>query len=82
MKCFICKQGVTSPGASPLTLIRDHTTVVVKNVPAEVCSNRGEAYIDESIAAHLLSTAEDAAHFGVEVSVREYPSASPKARER
>lgn len=72
MKCFICKQGETRPGASPLTLIRDRTTLVVKKVPAEVCCNCGEAYIDESITARLLRTAEDAACAGVEVDVREY----------
>ncbi len=75
MKCVICKQGETKPGASTLTLTRDGTTLVVKNVPAEVCSNCGEAYIDEDITARLLRTAEDAARAGVEVDVREYVSA-------
>lgn len=72
MKCFICKQGETRPGASPLTLIRDRTTLVVKNVAAEVCSNCGEAYIDEIVTARLLRTAEDAARAGIEVCVRSF----------
>lgn len=75
MKCVICKRGETKPGASTLTLTRNGTTLVVKNVPAEVCSNCGEAYIDEGITARLLRTAEDAARAGVEVDVREYVSA-------
>lgn len=75
MKCVICKQGETKPGPSTLTLTRGGTTLVVKNVPAEVCANCGEAYVDESITARLLRTAEEAARAGVEVDVREYVTA-------
>ena len=44
----------------------------MKNVPAEVCSNCGEEYVAEDTTAHLLKTAEDIAHAGVEVDIREY----------
>ena len=75
MRCIICKQGETKPGVSTLTLTRDGTTLVVKSVPAEVCSNCGEAYIDEPTTARLLRTAEEAARAGVQVDVREYVAA-------
>jgi YgiT-type zinc finger domain-containing protein len=75
MKCVICKHGDTEPGVTTLTLTRDALTLVVRNVPAHVCANCGEAYVDESIAARLLEAAEEAVQAGVQVEVREYVAA-------
>ena len=72
MKCLICKQAETQPGVTTLTLERDGLTFVVKNVPAQVCPNCGEAYIDEAVTAQLLSTAEQMSRSGALVDVREY----------
>ena len=74
MKCVICKYGDTQEGHTTLTLQRDDTTIVFKSVPAQVCSNCGEAYIDDVITAELLKIANEAARKGVEVDVREYAS--------
>lgn len=75
MKCVICKHGETRPATTTVTLERDGMTLVFKAVPAQVCQNCGEAYLDDSITAHLLATAEDAARAGVQVGVREYVAA-------
>lgn len=72
MNCVICKTGETKPGKTTLALERDQTTVVFKHVPAEVCSNCGEAYVSEEISAKLLEAAEAAVRSGVLVDVREY----------
>ena len=72
MKCVICKQGETRSGTSTVTLERDGTTLVVKGVPAQVCRNCGEEYVDEATTAYLLKTAEEAACVGVQVDVRQY----------
>ncbi len=45
MKCPICRQGDTEPGTATVTLNRQHTTLVVKAVPASVCDNCGEDYL-------------------------------------
>jgi len=50
-------------------------TLVFKRVPAQVCENCGEAYLDEATTAHLLATAQEAARAGVQVDVREYVAA-------
>jgi len=50
-------------------------TLVFKNVPAQVCANCGEAYVDEEISQSLLHTAEEAVGSGVLVDVREYTPA-------
>lgn len=75
MKCVICKHGNTQPGLTTLTLTRDAFTLAINNVPARVCANCGEAYVDEAIAARVLQAAEGAAQAGVQVEVREYVAA-------
>jgi hypothetical protein len=46
--------------------------MVIRHVPAEVCENCGEEYVDESTAAAALEHAETAGREGVTVEVREY----------
>jgi YgiT-type zinc finger domain-containing protein len=75
MKCVICKQAEVEPGSATVTLERDGMTLVVKHVAARVCPNCGEEYVDETAAARLLDTAEQAARAGVQVDVREYAAA-------
>ena len=75
MKCVICKQGETRPGRATVTLERDGMTLVVKNVPARVCANCGEEYVDEETTTRLLKAAEEAARAGVQVDIREYVAA-------
>ncbi len=75
MKCVICKHGETQTGTTTVTLERDTTTIVFKNVPAEVCDNCGEAYLDAETTRHLLHIVEDAAQLGVQVDVRSYVAA-------
>jgi YgiT-type zinc finger domain-containing protein len=41
MTCAICKVGETKPGCTPI-LERAPTTLVVRGVPARICSNCGE----------------------------------------
>jgi YgiT-type zinc finger domain-containing protein len=60
MNCIICKQGETRPGAATVTLEREGTMLIVKSVPAQVCQNCGEEYINEDITAKLLQQAEEA----------------------
>jgi YgiT-type zinc finger domain-containing protein len=72
MKCVICKVGETAPGTTTMTLERGNTTVVFKHVPAEVCENCGEAYLDASTTRHLLHVVEEAVRIGVQVDVRQY----------
>ena len=75
MKCVMCKHGETEPGITTVTLERGALTLVVKGVPAQVCSNCGEAYVDEETTRKLLETAEAEASAGAQVEVREYKAA-------
>lgn len=54
MKCVICKNGETEPGVTTSTLERDDMIVFIKDIPAKVCNNCGEAYMDSQTTARLL----------------------------
>jgi len=75
MKCITCKIGDLQPGTTTITLEQDTTTVVFKNVPADVCQTCGEPYIDAEITRQLLHTVEEAARIGVQVDVRQFDAA-------
>jgi YgiT-type zinc finger domain-containing protein len=75
MKCVICKEGNTAPGTATVTLERSAATVVFKAVPALVCQNCGEEYLDEATTSALLRAAESAVAQGVQVDVRQYVAA-------
>ena len=75
MTCVICKQASTMAGTTTLTLERGGLTLVVKNIPAQVCPNCGEAYIDERAAAQVLKTGEQMARAGTQVDIRQYVTA-------
>ncbi len=75
MKCVICGNGETKPGLGTITLERGETTLVIKNVPAEVCNNCGEKYFSEEITEELLEIAETAVSAGVQVDIRKYQAA-------
>ena len=47
MTCVICKRGTNQPGKATIPLERADTTVIIKGVPARVCDNCGEEYVDE-----------------------------------
>jgi len=75
MKCIICKHGETKPGTTTVTLERDGFTYVVKGVPAQVCPNCGEDYVNELVAGELLTSAAQMAKAGAQVDIRQYKAA-------
>ncbi len=72
MTCTICKLGQTRPGNVTVTLQRGECTVVVKEVPADVCENCGEYYLNEAVARELLERASQACERGAEVEIMRY----------
>lgn len=76
MNCLICRHGETRPGPATVTLERRGSTLVFREVPAEVCENCGEAFHAEAVTAALLRQAEEAVKAGVEVGVRRFAEAA------
>lgn len=75
MRCAICKNGETAAGFTNITLERKGATILIRNVPAQVCDNCGEAYTDSTVSDRLLAIAEEAAQGGIEVEIRHYKAA-------
>jgi len=69
MKCALCRNGQTSPGHITVVLERGPSTLVFKNVPAEVCENCGEEYLSKDINGVLLQKAEEAAGRGADLEL-------------
>ena len=72
MKCPICRSGETQQGTATVTMEREGLTLVVRGVPARVCDNCGEEYVDEVETERLMTVAQEALRDGVRVDVREY----------
>ena len=75
MTCVVCKIGQTRVGRTTVTLEREGMTLVFKGVPARVCRNCGEAYVDQATTRRLLRDAEAAAGSGVQVDIRKFAGA-------
>ena len=76
MKCVVCKQAETRPGVTTVTFERGDSTFVVREVPAQVCPNCGEDYVDAKVTAELLRSTEDLSRAGTQVDIRRYAAAS------
>ncbi len=69
MKCMICRQGDTCLGTTTVMLQRGVTTVVIKDVPAAICENCGEYYLDAATSERALALAEQSVRHGAEIEV-------------
>lgn len=76
MKCVVCKQAETRPGVTTVTFARGESTFVVREVPAQVCPNCGEDYVEAQVTAELLRSAEELSRAGTQVDIRRYAAAA------
>ena len=67
--CVLCRNGTVAPGLVTLTVQRGRTTVILKDVPADVCPNCGEYYLSSETTAVVLARADAAARNGAEVEI-------------
>ncbi len=74
MICVICKNGETEPGVTTSTLELDSTILFIKDIPARVCNNCGEAYIDSQtlVNVHNMSPENSERDDDVDVVVLKY----------
>lgn len=75
MKCVICQYGETQPGKATVSLTKDEMIVVFKEVPAHICENCGEEYVEESVQEKLFELMNDAERQGIKIDIRVYQAA-------
>lgn len=73
--CSICKTGELIPGKVTVTLERDGSIVLVKNVSAQVCNNCSSYFLDAEMTRLVLQKAENSVKNGAELEVIQMPSA-------
>ncbi len=87
MKCVICQYGETEPGTTTVALTRDDTTIVIRDVPALICTTCGEENVDAATSRRLSQIAEKAVSkgpatlrhtrpYGMESRTKSFPLAS------
>jgi YgiT-type zinc finger domain-containing protein len=76
MKCVICKHGEIKNGTTTITLERGSSTIVFKDVPAQICDNCGEKYVDEKNTKILLQKANELIKNGTQVDIRKFQTAA------
>jgi len=69
MECTLCKNGSTYKGYVTVTLEKESTIVLIKNVPAEVCDTCGHYYLSNEMTTHVLDLAKEAHLKGTELEV-------------
>ena len=69
---MICKHGETVNGTTTITLEKNGATIVFQKVPALVCDNCGEKYVDDKITTTLLEDANAIIARGAKVDIREF----------
>ncbi|MGI5077075.1 type II toxin-antitoxin system MqsA family antitoxin [Treponema maltophilum] len=72
MKCQICKFGKTKNGYTQVVLTRKNATLIFRNVPAQICDDCGEYYLDKETATEIYTRAEACFSSGQEVAIIEY----------
>ena len=69
MKCVICKTGTTKQGLVTVTVDVKGTIVVIRDVPAKVCSNCGNYYLSSEMTKIITKKVQDAVSKGAEVEI-------------
>ena len=72
MKCVICREGDLAPGFATVKAQRGESLVIIKEVPADICQNCGEYYLDEIAAQKVFEQVEDAVKRHAEVEILRY----------
>ena len=73
-KCPLCG-GQLKEGTTTIPFLIGEKVAVVKNVPAEVCSDCGEAYMKSSVAGKVESLLDRLEELGYEMTVIHYEAA-------
>ena len=72
MKCVICKHGHTYQGKTTVVLTKNKVSVIIREVPADICENCGEYYLDEEITQKVLQITQQAVERNVELEICDF----------
>lgn len=67
--CSICKIGELTTGKVTVTLERDGSILLLKNVSAQICNNCSSYFLDPAMTRIVLQKAENSIKNGAELEV-------------
>jgi YgiT-type zinc finger domain-containing protein len=70
-RCYFCG-GKLEPGLATIPFVVGSSIVVIKQVPAEICTQCGEAIMSSEVAAIVDRLLKQTQQFGFEVSIITY----------
>ena len=68
VRCQECGQGETRTGMTTVPMQLQHSIVLVKGVPSDICDACGKFFLDMTTSQELLRIAQEAADAGREVT--------------
>jgi YgiT-type zinc finger domain-containing protein len=69
MNCVICKTGAMHEGQVTVTLEKNGSIILIKEVPAHICDVCEHYYLDESITEEVLKRGQEGILKGAELEV-------------
>ncbi|MEI6436580.1 MAG: type II toxin-antitoxin system MqsA family antitoxin [Bacteroidota bacterium] len=69
MNCVICKTGAMQDGQVTVTLEKNGSIILIKEVPAHICDVCEHYYLDQEIAKEVLNRGNQAFIKGAELEV-------------
>lgn len=74
MRCVICNHGELKPGITSVLFEKDNSTIVIREVPVDICDTSGETYVPDKTAGQIMSLVESVESKKVIVDVRNFSS--------
>ncbi len=71
MKCFMCKGEIIEKNVNYVVDL-DKTIIIIKSVPARVCTQCGEKYFDDEVAKRLEVMVNQLKELNTEVVILNY----------
>jgi YgiT-type zinc finger domain-containing protein len=59
MRCLVCKHNRFKKGTTVLPIERGNAILLVTDIPARVCTNCGDSYLEEEVAQNVQEIAND-----------------------
>lgn len=71
MKCFVCKGELQEKKVNYFVDL-DNTIIIIKEVPAKVCSQCGEKYFEDEISKNIEKIVEQLKEISTEITIINY----------
>jgi YgiT-type zinc finger domain-containing protein len=72
LRCAVCKKGETKQGKSVFRLTEGNLDFVFKNIPAAICKDCGEEYINEENTKLVLQKAHESFENKLDFNVQDW----------